>query len=164
MAFYQAGHIDHEDDIWEAFSFTTVGGNTVNVPAQGDTSLLAFEDCEAPVVDEPVAQPEAVYADPCGTENDVFSVAPGRGFTVSSVVTEGNNLVITVSLVDGFKWNVGGDNYTPIRFIRPAFTNVDCGTPNTGGPAEYATTTGLLALLGVLALAGVHKARRRVNN
>ena len=51
-SFYNAGHLDHEQggrkDIYAAFSYATKGGNVVNVPAQGDTSLLAFDDCQDP--------------------------------------------------------------------------------------------------------------------
>ena len=151
MAFYNAGHVDHANDIYNSFTYTTKGGQTVTVPANGDTSLLAFADCKAPKVDEPVAHPEPVFADPCGTENDVFSVAPGRGYTVTGPVMEGNNQVITVTLVEGFKWNVGGDNYTPLRFVKPAFTNVDCGLPDTGAP-ETATVAGWSAVGGAFLL------------
>lgn len=153
MAFYQAGHINHNGDIWEAFSYTTVGGQTVNVPARGDTSLLEFDNCVRPKVDEPVTRPEAVFNDPCGTTNDVFSVAPGRGYTVSGIVMEGNNQVITATLEDGFKWSTGGDAYNPIRFVRPAFTDVDCGTPNTGGNPT-GSTAGLIALGGAVLMGG----------
>jgi hypothetical protein len=40
-AFFQGGHINHEGDIWPAFSFVTNQGNTVNIPAQGDQAILA---------------------------------------------------------------------------------------------------------------------------
>jgi len=151
MAFYNAGHIDHAGDIWEAFSYTNNKGDVVNVPAQGDTSLLAFEDCQAPKVDEKVAKPDVTYADPCGTENDVFAVAGGRGFVVGSVQTDGVIQVINVTLADGFDWLDGTRD--ALRFERPAFTNVDCDIPNTGGSETYATAAGWGAVGGLLMLA-----------
>jgi len=157
-AFYNAGHIDHEGDIWEAFSYVTNGGETVNVPARGDTSLLAFEECERPRVNEQVTRPEVVFADPCGTENDVFSVAGGRGFLVGAVQTDGVIQSITVTLADGFDWNDGGRE--PVRFERPAFTDVDCDIPNTGA-AEYANGAGMAALAGIGLLGGLVLLRRR---
>ena len=162
----QNGHANHEGDIWAAFSYVKRTGNdegdyeTINVPAQGDTSLLAFGDCKKPRTDTPVTRPEAVYNDECGTKNDTFSVAPGEGYTVSNIVMEGNNQVITATLLDGFKWSTGGDAFNPIRFVRPAFTNVPCGLPDTGGKATYATSTGLGAL-GAALIAGLLMIRRR---
>lgn len=160
MAFYNAGHIDHEGDIWEAFSYVDNKGETVNVPAQGDTSLLAFEDCQEPKVNEQVTRPDVTFADPCGTENDVFAVAGGRGFTVGALQTDGVIQAITVTLAEGFDWADGTRD--PLRFERPAFTDVDCDLPNTGA-AETATTAGYAALggLGVLALIAVAQGRRQ---
>src|SRR6478609_4013572 len=87
----QNGHEEHEGDIWAAFSYIVRTGpeqgdyETVNVPAQGNQALLAFDNCQPPAEDTPVTKPEPVFNDLCGTENDVFSVAPGTGFTVSPV-------------------------------------------------------------------------------
>lgn len=152
-AFYNAGHIDHEGDIWEAFSYTTKGGDVVNVPAQGDTSLLAFEDCEAPKQDELVTKPGVTFQDLCGTENDVFAVAPGRGYTVGATQTDGVIQSITVTLTEGFVWADG--SHDPVRFERPAFTNVDCDLPETGADAVYNTPAGIAALAGIVLLGGL---------
>jgi hypothetical protein len=157
-AFYNAGHIDHAGDIWEAFSYVTKGGDTVNVPAQGDTSLLAFEDCEKPDEDTPVTKPDAVFADPCGTANDVFSVPAGQGYTVGAVQVNGAVQSITVTLDDGFVWADGTS--APLVFERPVFTDVDCDIPDTGAP-EFATGMGFGALAMVLAVGGVMLLRRR---
>jgi hypothetical protein len=151
-AFYQAGHVNHNGDIWEAFSYTTKSGQVVNVPARGDTSLLAFEDCKKPKTDEKITKPEDVFADKCGTKDDVFSVAPGRGYTVSPVAYEGNNQVITVTLEEGFAWAPDG-NKQPLRFVRPPFTNEDCDLPETGLAASYNTPAGY-ASLGLIGLLG----------
>ena len=163
------GHADHSNDIWAAFSYVKRTGaetwETVNVPAQGDTSLLAFDKCKKPRVDTPVTQPEPVYNDLCGTSNDVFSVAPGEGYTVTGPVNEGANQVITVTLNEGYKWSTGGDNYTPLRFVKPAFTNVDCDLPDTGAP-EMATMAGWTAVGGLVLLAvmAIFMHRRRENS
>lgn len=150
MAFYNAGHIDHEGDIWEAFTYTTNKGDVVNVPAQGDTSLLAFDDCQAPKQDEPVTKPDVTFADPCGTENDVFAVAAGRGYTVQGASSNPGNQSITVTLNEGFVWADG--SHDPLVFERPAFTNVDCDLPNTGAPSS-AEAAGWLAVGGIIGLA-----------
>jgi LPXTG-motif cell wall-anchored protein len=160
------GHANHEGDIWAPFSYIERTGNdegdfkTVQVAGQGDQSLLAFEDCKRPREDTPVVRPEAVYNDECGTKNDTFSVAPGEGYTVSGIVTEGNNLVITATLLDGFKWSTGGDATNPIRFVRQGFTNEPCGLPDTGGEATYATGGGIAAL-GAALVGGLLLLRRR---
>lgn len=163
MAFYNAGHIDHEGDIWEAFSYVTNKGETVNVPAQGDTSLLAFDDCQAPKVDEKVAKPDVTYADPCGTENDVFAVASGRGYTVSGITTDGVKQTINVTLNEGFSWLDG--SHDAVSFEKPVFTNVDCDLPNTGAP-EMATMAGWTAVGGLVLLAvmATFMHRRRENS
>lgn len=155
-SFFNAGHIDHEQggrkDIYPSFTYTTKGGEVVTVPAQGDQSLLAFDDCVAPKVDEKIAKPEPTYLDPCGTENDVFAVTPGRGYTVSPVAYEGNNQVITVTLEEGFAWAPDG-NKQELRFVKPQFTDIDCDLPETGVGASFNTTGGYMAL-GALAVGG----------
>lgn len=163
MAFYNAGHIDHEGDIWEAFSYTTNKGDVVNVPAQGDTSLLAFDDCQAPKVDEEVVKPDVTFADPCGTENDVFAITPGRGYTVGVVSTDGVKQTLSATLNEGFTWP-GGD-HSVFSVERPVFTDVDCDLPNTGSP-EMATMAGWSAVGGILFLgvAMIFMHRRRFNS
>ena len=159
MAFYNAGHIDHAGDIWEAFSYTTKGGDVVNVPAQGDTSLLAFDDCSKPKVDQQIAVPSPVFADECGTEHDVFSVAPGLGYTVHPVVKGGDlTQSITVTADEGF---VFADGTKSVTFSKPAFTNIDCGLPQTGGPASFNTTGGIAALAGIVLIGGFLLTPRR---
>lgn len=165
-AFYNAGHISHGGDIWEAFSYTNKKGDVVNVPAQGDTSLLAFENCNKPRVDEKVAKPEVVYSDLCGTEDDVFSVAPGRGYTVSPVSYEGDNQVITATLEDGFVWMDGSKDV--VRFVKPKFTDEDCDLPETGLAARYNTPAGytmigLIGLLGAALVTQTVRSRRKFN-
>lgn len=157
MAFYNAGHIDHEGDIWEAFSYTNNKGEVVNVPAQGDTSLLAFEDCQAPKVDEEIVRPDVTFADPCGTENDVFAITPGRGYHVSTVTTDGVKQTLSAILDDGFTWP-GGD-HSNVVVERPVFTNVDCDLPNTGA-TETAQTAGYAAMGGIVMLAIVFAAQQ----
>lgn len=155
----QNGHYNHEGDIWAPFSYIERTGSdegdykTVNVPGQGDQSLLAFDKCQQPKEDTPVTRPEAVYNDECGIKDDTFSVAPGEGYTVSGIVNEGNNLVITATLLPGFKWSTGGDAVNPIRFVRNGFTNVPCGLPDTGD-SETGTTAGYIAGLGALLIGG----------
>lgn len=157
-AFYNAGHIDHVNDIYEAFSWTDNKGEVHNVPANGDTTLLAFDKCEKPAEDEKVAKPEATYNDACGTEDEVFSVAPGKGYTVGNVVLNNDGTQsITATLLDGFVWADGSD--APVVITKPGFTNEPCDLPETGS----ATTNviGGIVVLGLLAAGGLFLYRRR---
>jgi hypothetical protein len=160
-AFYTAGHIDHEGDIYNGFTWTDNKGNAHVVPSKGNTALLAFDDCVQPRVDVPVVKPDVTYVDLCGTSGDVFSVPTNPGYTVTGPVNEGSNMVITVALNDGFKW---ADNSTDdLRFVKPAFTNVDCDLPETGGKQTFAA--GGLTGMAMIALSGgayVLAGRRKV--
>lgn len=151
---FLSGHEDHTNDIWAAFSYVERTGadssKVVNVAAQGDTSRLAFADCKVPDDEEKIAKPEVVFADECGTKNDVFSVAPGRGYTVGSVQHANGKQSITVSLADEFVWSDGShDNVT---FVKNEFTNADCPLPDTGGLVKNTAMgvggLGLIALIG----------------
>lgn len=158
------GHAEHEGDIWAAFSYIVRTGpnegdfETVNVPAQGDTALLAFDKCKQPIEDTPVTKPEVVFNDLCGTKNDTFSVAPGEGYTVGAVQHTSGVQRIVVTLAEGFKWS--DQSTDPVTFERPEFTNVDCGLPETGA-AEYATLAGWLSLSGAVVLGSLLLIRRR---
>lgn len=146
-AFYNAGHIAHEGDIWQAFSYVTKGGDTVSVPAQGNTALLAFEGCEQPRVDTKIVKPQPTFADECGTQRDVFSVAPGEGYTVGPVVTGPASQSITVTVNEGYVFTDGSKFVT---VSKPLFTNIDCDLPETGGIATFNTTGGYAALAGIV--------------
>ncbi|WP_235507791.1 InlB B-repeat-containing protein [Agromyces sp. Root1464] len=71
-AFYNAGHIDHKGDIWPAFSYKK-HGKVISVPAQGDQSLLEYEDCVKPVVKIPV-EGAPTFSDTCGPDNEKLTV------------------------------------------------------------------------------------------
>jgi LPXTG-motif cell wall-anchored protein len=165
-AFYNAGHIGggqpgaHDGDIYPGFTWTDNKGVEHVVAPQGDQSLLAFENCQRPAEDEKVAKPDAVYNDECGTKDDVFSVAPGKGYTVGPVVVNGATQSITVTLLDGFTWT--DDSTSPLVITRPAFTNEPCDLPETG-KAEYAYGLGGLVLLA-LAFGGFMFYRAGRNN
>lgn len=60
-AFFNAGHIDHEDDIFDTFTFTK-HGEEITVPAQGDLALLA-NGCK--VEDEPELRTDFEYVLDC---------------------------------------------------------------------------------------------------
>lgn len=164
--FGQNGHASHEGDIWAAFSYIKRTGadtwETVNVPSQGDTSLLAFDDCQKPKVDTPVAKPTPVFSDACGTKNDTFAVAPGEGYTVGDVTTDGLTKTIVVTLNEGFVW--AGGSHDALTFSH-TFTNEDCGLPDTGSKAQHNTIAGASALAFVALLGGglMFTRRRRTN-
>lgn len=161
-AFYNAGHIDHvqggREDIYEGFTWTDKKGVEHVVPSQGDTSLLAFEDCQKPKEDTPVTKPAPVFNDQCETKDDTFSVAPGEGYSVGPVVKDGLVWSITVTLLDGFKWADGSK--APLVFEH-TFTDIACDLPETGMGATYATGTGVAALAGVALLGGLMLAQTR---
>jgi hypothetical protein len=70
-AFFQAGHIDHAGDIYEAFDYVK-HGTTHHVDAKGDTSLLKYDDCVKPVTKVVPSNP--IVKDKCGTENDHYGL------------------------------------------------------------------------------------------
>lgn len=72
-AFLNSGHIDHDGDIYAAFSYVK-RGQTINVPANGDTSLLQYENCQRPKPTKPTYEPEIVeqYGD-CVTGDGVVT-------------------------------------------------------------------------------------------
>lgn len=158
-AFYVAGHIDHLNDIYEGFTWTDNKGVTHTVEGRNTDKLgLLLTKCEVPVEDEKVAKPEATYNDACGTKDDVFSVAPGKGYTVGNVVLNNDGTQsITATLLDGFVWTDGSD--APVVITKPGFTNEPCDLPETGS----ATTNviGGIVVLGLLAAGGLFLYRRR---
>lgn len=154
-AFYNAGHIDHSNDIWEAFSYTTKGGDVVNVPSQGDTSLLAFEECERPDVDNQIAVPAVSSVDECGTSND--SVTPVRDdtkYTTNVGPRVGDSITVTFTALDGFVFQPGSgvSNDGKTATVTVNFpNNDDCDLPATGGD----TGTNVLMGVGALILLGI---------
>lgn len=126
---------------------------------QGDQTLLAFPNCERPVVDEELVVPSANYADPCGTKNDVFTVADGRGYSVGPVVQNNDGTQsITVTADDGFTFPNAQDSVT---ITKPGFTNVDCDLPQTGEATN--NVVGGVIVLALLVALGVFLLRRRNN-
>lgn len=153
-AFYNAGHIDHTNDIWATFSYTTKGGEVVTVQAQGDQSLLEFDNCEAPKEPEAVT-PTVTVVDKCGTENDSVSVPKGRGYT-STVTQNGNEYTVSVTADEDFKlvldntWTVSDDGQRASKVF--TLTDEDCDLPETGGEAQHNATLGLFAMGGIVLL------------
>lgn len=145
---WYSGHRDHSRDIWDEFTYTTKDGSTVTVPAQGDTSLLAFEDCQQPPEDEVIAV-EPIVVEKCGTKNDSFTVPESVKYT-SSLSKDGLNWTLTVTAADGFKFANG----KTVTFTH-TFTAEDCDLPETGAEAVYNTPAGIAALGGILLLGGV---------
>lgn len=86
-AFLKSGHIDHDGDIFPAFTYVK-NGTTHDIAAQGDQSLLAFEDCakEIPVGDAPS------FSDTCGADNEQLTV-PADTTKVDWSSTEANGII-----------------------------------------------------------------------
>lgn len=152
-AFYNAGHIDHTNDIWKAFSYTTKGGDTVSVPARGDTSLLAFDKCQAPKIPDAVTV-TVKSVDKCGTKNDdVSAVVNPRDGAVFNVTHEGTRWTVDATANEGFvldldsSWSAGeGGVFTKVITL----SDEDCGLPETGSATNnVAGGIAVLALIGV---------------
>jgi len=171
-SFYNAGHIDHEQggrkDIYESFTYTTKGGDTVTVTAQGDTSLLAFEDCKAPK--EPEKVTVAVQTvDKCETAKDAVTATSSNPSVVNVQVDRKTSTVWeVVAVLDNkvdFKfdldntWTVSPDGSRATKTV--TLTDEDCDLPETGGAATYNTTLGVAAIAGVVILGGVALATRK---
>lgn len=158
-AFLQAGHGTnsgtHGGDIYEGFSYTTKGGEVVNVPGKNTDKLSLLDtDCVEPKVDEKIAKPAVNIVDKCETADDKFSVAPGRGYTVGNVTGTHPNFSVTVDANDGFVFTDGSKSVTFTTTAADFPNSDDCDLPETGGEAQYNTTLGLLALLGVAVVGG----------
>lgn len=163
-AFYKSGHIDHTNDIWDTFRYVTKGGDIVTVPAQGDVSLLAFDDCVKPVVSEEATLPAVSVVDNCGRETDAVTAAPARGLT-SEVTKDGNVYTVTATAAEGFTlkvaegWTLNEAKTVATKTV--TLTNDDdCGLPDTGSAAQHNIAGGIGALI-LAGLAGFFLTRRR---
>lgn len=159
-AFYNAGHINHKADIWEAFSYTNNKGDVVNVPKQGDTALLAFPDCVQPSVDQQIAVPAVTKVDRCGTlEDKVEAVRDDAKYTTVVGDRVGDSVTVTFTANNGFIFPGGKTVTVTVNFPN----NDDCDLPETGGAATYNTTLGGLALAGAVMLGlGMMFTRKRI--
>ncbi|MDQ0895602.1 hypothetical protein [Agromyces ramosus] len=94
-AFFSAGHDAHQNngDIYPAFSYLK-HGKVIHVPAQGDQSLLQYEDCVKPLVKIPV-EGEPTFSDACGPDNEVPNL-PGDTEKIDWNTVEASG-VITVT-------------------------------------------------------------------
>ena len=104
-AFYNAGHIDHEGDIWPAFSYTK-HGKVISVPAQGDQSLLQYEDCAKPIVKIPV-EGAPMFSDTCGSDNEKLTV-PEDTARIDWNSSESNGVItVTATAKPGYEFKKG---------------------------------------------------------
>lgn len=102
-AFYESGHIDHDDDIFPAFSFWK-HGNLIQVAAQGDQSLLQYPDCALEVV--PVGG-EPTFVDDCGADNEELDV-PADTATIAWTKEEvDGKWIVTATAINGFEFPDG---------------------------------------------------------
>lgn len=141
FTYYEGSKEPGKDWVWTEKQF----------PGQGDTSLLAFENCEKPKTDTEIAVPAVNKVDVCEVEGD--SVTPVRDdekYTTEVGERVGDSVTVTFTAKDGF---VFPDNKKVVTVTVDFPNNDDCDLPETGGEAQYNTTLGLLALLGVGGLA-----------
>lgn len=153
------GHDTHGDDIIPSFTYTTKGGETVTYPGKGDQSLLAFENCQKPKVDEEIAVPAVNVVDKCEQENDkVLPVRDDSKYTTVVGDRVGDAVTVTFTALDGFTFP-NGEKVVKVTVNFP--NNDDCDLPETGGAATYNTVLGGTALAGVILLGGVMLLTRR---
>jgi LPXTG-motif cell wall-anchored protein len=90
-AFFNSGHIDHDGDIYPAFTYVKKG-DTLSVSAKGDQSLLQYDDCVKPVVppvDKEIPVPATPQVeDPCGPGNAKW-IKPADTNEVAYTLTNG---------------------------------------------------------------------------
>jgi hypothetical protein len=139
-AFY-VGHVlkQHTSDIYPAVSFQK-GGQTINVPAQGDLSVLE-NDCGAPA--EPGDLEIAVdieFTDPSCTNNNTASyVVTGDNEDVvveeSAAPAPGASITVTATPKEGFFFD-GAENYSEMHTFAAAAV---CNT--VVSPPENPTTS-----------------------
>lgn len=104
-AFLKSGHIDHDGDIFPAFTYVK-NGTTHQVAAQGDQSLLAFEDCAEPKEEIPVGDAPS-FSDTCGPDNEQLTV-PADTTKVDWNSTEVDGIVtVTATAKAGFVFEPG---------------------------------------------------------
>jgi hypothetical protein len=127
-AFFNAGHIDHQDhrDIYPAFSYVKKG-KTIEVPAQGDQSLLEL-GCKTP---EQIAIPAAPTAqDECGIAEDrIITPADTDILTWTVTPVVGGKATAKVTIVaKGYVFSDGTTTFTEYTFPEYSFTNEPCVT------------------------------------
>jgi LPXTG-motif cell wall-anchored protein len=112
-AFLNAGHISHGGDIYAAFSYVK-HGQTINVPASGDTSLLQYEECQRPKPQKPDFPPEVVevYTD-CTT---------GAGFVTGTRSTTSFKAVFNTST---WTWDKVQDGEPVVEQISRPLTDAE---------------------------------------
>jgi hypothetical protein len=140
-AFFQAGHIDHANDIWPAFSYTK-NGQTYNVPAQGDQSLLA-KGCEVPTTQQVTpAAPTATSPD-CDHPNSTVTAGNQPGViwnpTLPITLAPGQSQTVTASPATGYAFPQNAQ--TSWTFTND-FDVMGCETPPPGTGDYNGTTSG----------------------
>ncbi|WP_235934516.1 InlB B-repeat-containing protein, partial [Agromyces humi] len=138
-AFFHAGHIDHQDkrDIYPAFTYVKQG-KTYNVAAQGDQSLLQYEDC----VKQPtkVQVPTATFSDACGADNFVLTYDPAlEGVTWNTVIASGK-VTLTATVKAGY---VFADGKTSKTFGPWSLNQTPCVTTIPVPSASFADDCGV---------------------
>lgn len=121
-AFFTAGHIDHERDIWPAFTYRDNKGKLVKVAAQGDQSLLQYEDCVKPPTKIAVpAEPQKT--DKCGVDDDrIIQPAATTGVVWTIGKVDNNAATATAKTLPGFVF----DNGKTEQSWKFTFTNDPC--------------------------------------
>ncbi|MFF2275105.1 hypothetical protein ACFVTR_04430, partial [Agromyces sp. NPDC058126] len=108
-AFLNAGHIDHQNrgDIYPEFTYKKPGknGQLIKVPAQGDQSLLQYEDCTKPPTK--IVVPTASFADECGVDNYVLSYDKKLEGVVWSESVAGGKVTLTAKPAKGYVFEGG---------------------------------------------------------
>lgn len=158
-------HREHGDDIWEAFSYKSVGDDIIHVNGNGNADLLEFEDCKAPVQDIKVV-PSYETVDECGTDHDAVELLDGTGYE-GSVSHNGLNYTVTATTTEGYvfdasqmeDWTLSNQNHKAV--IHVTLTDEDCDLPVTGGVAQHNWLAGVMALGASIVIGGALLFTRR---
>uniref|UniRef100_UPI00058C0AC7 hypothetical protein n=1 Tax=Agromyces subbeticus TaxID=293890 RepID=UPI00058C0AC7 len=129
-AFFNAGHVDHQNhgDIYPAFNYVK-HGKVIHVPAQGDQSLLQYEDCVKPDVKIPV-EGAPTFSDTCGPDNEQLSV-PADTAKIDWNSSESNGVItVTATAKPGYVFKK--DSKTKWEFT---INDAPCVVPVVGAPS-----------------------------
>ncbi len=129
-AFYKSGHINHDDDIFPAFSFWK-DGKLIQVAAQGDQGLLKYKDCTKPKPEDIDVPAKPTSVDDCGTANDrVVQPAAIEGvvWTIGEIVD--GKATVTATALEGYEFDNGKTKVT----WEYTFTDKPCPVNLVGAP------------------------------
>ncbi|MGI9823307.1 LPXTG cell wall anchor domain-containing protein [Agromyces sp. Marseille-Q5079] len=110
---FRDGHDSHDKDIHPSYTYTTypwwdifhTSPQTKTAPAQGDQSLLTYEDCVKPATKVTVAVP--TFSDTCGVGNYALSYDKALEGVVWNEVVANGKVSLTATVKPGYVFSDG---------------------------------------------------------